>query len=67
MPRQLQRIDAEYQRNGTCSIFAMVETLGGHHHVSVRERRNAKDWAEEIEYLVDVMYTSAEKIVLVMD
>ena len=26
-------IDSEYQRNGTCSIFAFVEPLGGKHHV----------------------------------
>ena len=37
------------------------------HHVSVREHRTAKDWAEEIKYLSDVMYPSAEKILLVMD
>ncbi len=37
------------------------------HHVSVREHRTAKDWAEEIKYLSDVMYPDAEKIILVMD
>lgn len=39
----------------------MVEPLGGRHHVSVHKRRTAKNWAEEIEYLVDVMYHFAEK------
>ena len=61
------KIDSEYIRNGTCSIFAFVEPLGGRHHVSVREHRTALDWAEEIHYLVDEMYPHAEKIVLVMD
>lgn len=60
-------IDSEYKRNGTCSIFAFIEPLGGKHHVSVREHRTATDWAEEIQYLVDVMYPDVEKIVLVMD
>jgi len=60
-------IDSEYKRNGTCSIFAFVEPLGGKHHVSVREHRTATDWAEEIQYLVDVMYSDVDKIVLVMD
>ncbi|WP_406543935.1 IS630 family transposase [Pseudobutyrivibrio sp.] len=60
-------IDSEYKRNGTCSIFAFIEPLGGNHHVSVREHRTATDWAEEIKYLVDVMYPDVEKIVLVMD
>ena len=66
-PGDDKKVDAEYKRNGTCSIFAMVEPLGGRHHVSVREHRTSMDWAEEIEYLVDVMYPAAEKIVLVMD
>lgn len=66
-PGDNQKIDSEYVRNGTCSIFAFVEPLGGRHHVSVREHRTALDWAEEIKYLADVMYPDAEKIILVMD
>lgn len=66
-PGNNQKIDSEYKRNGTCSIFAFVEPLGGIHHISVHERRTALDWANEIKYLSDVMYPDAEKIVLVMD
>ena len=62
-----RKVDSEYTRNGTCSIFAFIEPLAGKHHVSVRERRTAVDWAEEIKYLVDTMYPDAEKIILVMD
>ena len=67
IPGNDRKADAEYTRNGTVSIFAFVEPLGGTHHVSVREHRTAVDWAEEIKYLVDVMYPDAEKIILVMD
>ena len=66
-PGDNRKVDSEYVRNGTCSIFAFVEPLGGKHHVSVREHRTAVDWAEEIKYLVDEMYPNADKIVLVMD
>jgi len=66
-PGNDQKLDSEYIRNGTCSIFAFVEPLGGVHHVSVREHRTAVDWAEEIKYLSDVMYPDVKKIVLVMD
>ena len=66
-PGDNKKVDSEYVRNGTCSIFAFVEPLGRCHHVSVREYRTAVDWAEEIKYLVDVMYPDAEKIILVMD
>ena len=67
IPRSDRKIDSEYVRNGTVSIFAFVEPLGGVHHVSVRGHRTAVDWAEEIKYLVDVMYPDAKKIILVMD
>ena len=66
-PGDNKKIDSEYIRNGTCSIFAFIEPLVGKHHVSVREHRTAVDWAEEIKYLVDEMYPDAEKIILVMD
>lgn len=66
-PGDNKKIDSEYTRNGTCSIFAFVEALAGRHHVSVREHRTAIDWAEEIRYLVDEMYPVAQKIILVMD
>lgn len=35
--------------------------------MSVHEHRKAADWAEEIKYLVDVLYPDAEKIILIMD
>lgn len=66
-PGDNKKVDSEYVREGTCSIFAFIEPLGGNHHVSVREHRTAVDWAEEIKYMVDELYPEAEKIVLVMD
>ena len=66
-PGNCKKIDDQYIRNGTGSIFAVVEPLGGRHHISVREQRTMKDWAEEIKYITDVMYPDAEKIILVMD
>ncbi len=66
-PGDDKKVDSEYKRNGTCSIFAFIEPLGGRHHVSVREHRTAIDWVEEIKYLVDEMYPDVEKIILVMD
>jgi hypothetical protein len=40
-PGNDKKIDSEYVRNGTCSIFAFVEPLAGWHHQSVREHRTA--------------------------
>jgi hypothetical protein len=62
-----QKIDSEYTREGTCSIFVFTEPLGGVRHVSVQNQRTSIDWANEIKYLVNVTYPNIEKIVLVMD
>lgn len=61
-----KKVDSEYKRNGTCSIFGCVEPLGRWHLVCMREYRTATDRVEEIKYLVEC-YPEANKIVLVMD
>lgn len=66
-PGDDQKVDSEYVRNGTCSIFVFTEPLGGIRYVSAREHRTAIDWAHEIKHLSDEMYPHAEKIILVMD
>jgi len=66
-PGKVLREDYEYERKGTCSIFMFTEPLKGWRHVSVRERRTKKDWAEEVREMLDVFYPKAKKIRLVMD
>ena len=66
-PGSNRKVDSEYVREGTCSIFAFVEPLGGRHHVDVLPPRTAIDWAHQIKYLVDVLYPDDDKIILVMD
>ncbi len=56
-PGDTKKIDSEYVRNGTCSIFAFIEPLGGKHHVSVREHSTATDWAEKIILVMDNLNT----------
>lgn len=66
-PGQPERVDYEYERNGTANLFLFVEPLGGWRHVAVTERRTAVDWAHQIRDLVDVHYPHAKRIRLVMD
>lgn len=66
-PGSNRKVDSEYVRNGTCSIFAFTQPLKGVRHVHVREHRTATDWAEEIKTMVEVWYPDAERITLVMD
>ena len=66
-PGDHAKIDSEYVRNGTCSIFVFAAPLEGIRHTAVLEHRTALDWAEQIKYLCDEMFPMAKKIVLVMD
>ena len=62
-----QRVDYEYERAGTASIFMFCEPLSGWRQVAVRERRTKIDWAKEVEELLRTRYASAEKVILVCD
>ena len=66
-PGQPKRVDAEYRRCGTASVFMLNAPLEGKRHIRVRQRRTRKDFAEIIRQLCDELYLDADKIVLVMD
>jgi hypothetical protein len=62
-----RRVDYEYERAGTASIFMFCEPLAGWRQVSVREQRTKIDWAIEMAELVRGRYAKAEKVILVCD
>ena len=62
-----RRIDYEYERAGTASIFLFCEALSGWRQVSVRERRTKADWALEVAELLRGRYASAERLILICD
>jgi hypothetical protein len=66
-PGRTARVDHEYVRNGVAQIFLEVEPLAGRRHVSVTERRTAKDWALWIQRMLDERYPDAIKVRLVLD
>ena len=43
-----RRVDYEYERAGTASIFLFCQPLAGWRQVSVREQRTKIDWAIEM-------------------
>ncbi len=61
------RHDYEYARHGTRNLFLAVEPLRGWRQVRVTERRTAVDFAEQLRQLVDEVYPSCERVVLVTD
>ena len=50
-PGQPRRIDYEYERAGVATAFLFTNPLQGWRRVSIRERRTAIDWAEEVKFL----------------
>ena len=66
-PGDVRKIDSEYVRNGTVSVFCFIQPHTGRIIHSVEETRTAVDWAEKIRFLVDEVCPEAEKIILVMD
>ena len=62
-----KRVDYEYKRAGTASIFLFTEPLAGWRDVKARERRTKVDWAQEVARVLDGRYAHCEKVILVCD
>lgn len=61
------KLDSEYVRDGTASIFLFCEPLASWCHVTALPRRTALDWAAQIKELLTVHYPDTPLIRLVMD
>jgi transposase len=66
-PGRNQRMDYEYERNGTANLFMRFEPLAGRRRVKVTDQRTKVDFAHAIRDMVDEDYPEAIVIVLVMD
>lgn len=66
-PGHIERVDYEYERNGTANLFMLFAPLEGWRHVKVTERRTAIDYAHILKDLADVHCAVADKIILVQD
>jgi hypothetical protein len=62
-----RRVDYEYERAGTASVFIFAEPLQGWRQVCVRPQRTKVDWALEMEALLRTRYAAAQKVILVCD
>ena len=62
-----KRVDYEYERAGTASIFMFAEPLACWREVSVRERRTKVDWAIEMARLLEGRYANCARVILVCD
>jgi hypothetical protein len=65
--RHPRRVDYEYERAGTASIFMFAEPLSGWRDVQVRQQRTKVDWALEMASLLRTRYAAAAKVIVVCD
>jgi hypothetical protein len=66
-PEHPRRVDYEYERAGTASIFLFNEPLAGWRTARARLRRTKRDWAQEVAHLLWTRYAGVEKLILVCD
>lgn len=66
-PEHPERVDYEYERAGTASIFMFAEPLSGFRQATARHKRTKVDWAVEVAALLDTRYADCDKITLVCD
>ncbi len=62
-----RRVDYEYERAGTASLFMFCEPLAGWRQATVRPQRTKVDWAIEVAALLRGRYAQIEKVILVCD
>lgn len=64
---QPERVDYEYERNGTANLFMVCEPMVGWRRVAVTQQRTAVDYAHLLKTLVDEDYAQADKLIVIQD
>lgn len=62
-----RRVDYEYERAGTATIFMFTEALSGWRQATARVSKTKVDWAHEVAALLDGRYAHCERVILVSD
>ena len=62
-----KRVDYEYERRGTASIFMFAEPLSAFRQATARPQRTKSDWALEVAHLLDTRYAKCKTVTLVSD
>src|SRR4051812_8605429 len=63
--RHAQRVDCEYERAGTASIFLFAEPLAGWREATARPSKTKLDWAVETARLLEGRYRHCPVVTLV--
>ena len=62
-----RRVDYEYERAGTASVFLFSEPLAGWRQATARDRRTKADCAVEVAALLEGRYAECPKVTVVCD
>ena len=62
-----ERVDYEYERNGTASIFMFAEPLSGYRYATARVQRTKTDWALEVAHVLETRCADCDVVTLVID
>ena len=62
-----KRVDYEYKRNGTATVFMFCEPLAGWRQATVRKQKTKVDWAREVAQLLHSRYAECAQVSLVCD
>ncbi len=65
--KHAKRVDYEYERLGTASIFMFAEPLSAFRQATARPQRTKSDWALEVAHLLDTRYAKCETVTLISD
>lgn len=65
--RHAKRVDYEYERAGTASIFMFTEPLAGWRVATARTTKTKLDWATEVGRLMEGRYKNCPMVILVCD
>ena len=66
-PRQIERYDCEYRRNGTVNLFVFLDVHRPWRKIKVTDNRTAVDFAACMRELTDVHFPKADRIRVVLD
>lgn len=65
--RHAKRVDYEYERAGTASIFMFAEPLAGWRQATARATKTKIDWALEVAAFLEGRYAKCPQVTLVCD
>lgn len=66
-PGKSRRVDYEYKRQGTCTVFIAYDMDKAKRYAQVKKQRTKQDYAEFMDWVIKQHYSQVKKVVVVQD